>query len=865
MKFKRQKDIPMVATSAPPVAPNDLSGGPRMPLPPVSEHSTLKTEPRMSGTHSRPPPVQNVPQFAFSNIPHPHNLQSFVPTTTSTASTTPPLPNAIKIDVDRIMKQDEAAMNDFVPPRQAMNSDESDFDWDEDININESGQVVKKNKKDSTSTWRRLSPFLRMVIMILIGSPIIALPAILVSTLMDDDPSPTEEQQDPPVRKGTITLIFIWLSFMWGIVFLTNWGIDIVPAVVVRLSSILTSSRLENVKSRLLIFVATKKYFKWFLGSCWAIGSFAFLSNSPFKPAGDKLNPIFVEVLGSLVAGCALVFIEKILLHKISTNFHQTAFADRIQENKYALTVLDKLSTSKKNVKKVRPTHSRHNTADNAADYNFPAGGYRSVQPSRSNSLEMGSNKGYPTQGSSYNTVVINDTSNSGTTTPATEVLHDLGDSPQKTPEAYILNSTPMTTPTENGTSRNSTLVSNGRQNLHPRGQRDSKVRQNDTIFRGINRRLHGIALASKTSPSKDIGSTANAKRLAKTLFYNLQTNGDELVVQDFFPYFSSEEEARKAFAIFDKDGNGDISKSEMKEKIFYVYKERKDLYTSLRDLSQAVGKLDIIFLTIVAVIWLLIVLSIFGKDIVKNMLSIGSFLVALSFVFGNSLKILFENIVFLFITHPYDSGDLVCIEGIEMYVREVGLNSTTFVTWDGKRMYYPNNVISQKPIHNVRRSPNMTDKIVLNIDCYTPQSKLLELRARMRDYLIKESKDFLPDLEIQIQEMDAKLKISMCIEHKGNWQDSGRRWARRTAFNYALKEAVEDIGIQYYALPQRLEVYKRDIHELESQQTPPRPTRDQDDPMHLTPNSPLRQYSPEQVARLYRRPTISRPEGGGD
>src|SRR5689334_3639304 len=114
----------MLATSAPPVAPNDLSGGPRMPLPPVSEHGTLKTEPRMSGTHSRPPPVQNVPQFAFSNIPHPHNLQSFVPTTTSTASTTPPLPNATKIDMERIMKQDEAAMNDFVPPRQAMNSDE---------------------------------------------------------------------------------------------------------------------------------------------------------------------------------------------------------------------------------------------------------------------------------------------------------------------------------------------------------------------------------------------------------------------------------------------------------------------------------------------------------------------------------------------------------------------------------------------------------------------------------------------------------------------------------------------------------------------------------------------------------------------
>jgi Ca2+-binding EF-hand superfamily protein len=103
--------------------------------------------------------------------------------------------------------------------------------------------------------------------------------------------------------------------------------------------------------------------------------------------------------------------------------------------------------------------------------------------------------------------------------------------------------------------------------------------------------------------PAKDINSTDNAKRVAKALFYNLQSNGEELVVQDFYPYFDTEDDAKEAFSIFDKDGNGDISKREMKEKIFYIYKERKDLHTALRDLSQAIGKLDIIFLTIVAVI----------------------------------------------------------------------------------------------------------------------------------------------------------------------------------------------------------------------------------------------------------------------
>ncbi|KAF9920072.1 hypothetical protein FBU30_010138 [Linnemannia zychae] len=774
-----------------------------------------------------------------------------------------------KIDMDRIMKQDEAAMNDFVPPRQAMNSDESDFDWDEDIKIDEKGQVSKKKQaKNNNSLWRKLSPFSRMVISILVGSPIVALPAILVSVLMDDDPP---EPAYP--TKATVMLIFVWLSFMWDIICITNWGVDIVPVVVVRLTSFVTSSSSEDLKSKLMIFVATKKFLKWLLASCWAIGSFAFLSKSPFSSTNDDMSTIFIEVLGCLVAGCALVFIEKILLHLISTNFHQTAYADRIKENKYALSVLDRLSTSKKNnikqQNKMRPTHSRHNTSDDvnlkssitmnnntATEYGFPTLGYHSAQPSRSNSLEVHGSP--PRRGGSLD---------------GAEILHAIhGDiTPPKTTEAMILSSTPMTTPTEKTNSRQSTLVPSIR---HHRHNRDSKIKTGENgIFKGINRRLHGIALAGKNSPSKDIGSTANAKRLAKTLFYNLQTNGEDLVLENFYPYFATQEEAQAAFAIFDKDGNGDISKAEMKEKIFYVYKERKDLHTSLRDLSQAVGKLDIIFLTIVTVIWLLIILSVFGKDIVKNMLSIGSFLVALSFVFGNSLKVLFENIVFLFITHPYDSGDLVSIDGTDMYVREVGLNSTTFVTWDGKRMYYPNNLISSKPIHNVRRSPNMTDKIVLNIDCYTPQSKIFELRARMRDYLIRESKEFLPDLEIQIQEMDAKLKISMCIEHKGNWQDSGRRWARRTAFNYALKEAVEDLGIQYYALPQRVEVYDRGnvpMRDMTMPQGNPVAHQDQgvggvlaNTDVTLTPNSPLRQYSPEQVARLYRRPTVHRPQGG--
>lgn len=63
----------------------------------------------------------------------------------------------------------------------------------------------------------------------------------------------------------------------------------------------------------------------------------------------------------------------------------------------------------------------------------------------------------------------------------------------------------------------------------------------------------------------------------------------------------------------------------------------------------------------------------------------------------------------------------------------------------------------------------------------------------------------------------------------------------------------MEDIGIKYYALPQRLEVVSREMNES---------TADRADYDTLGSNSPMKDYSPDEVARLYKRKTISRPQG---
>lgn len=94
------------------------------------------------------------------------------------------------------------------------------------------------------------------------------------------------------------------------------------------------------------------------------------------------------------------------------------------------------------------------------------------------------------------------------------------------------------------------------------------------------------------------------------------------------------------------------------------MYQERRALALSLSDTKSAVSKLhriiDVILFVIVVVIWLLIL------DIATTqlLLFVSSQLVLMVFIFGNTLKTVFEAIVFVFVHHPFDVGDRCLIDG---------------------------------------------------------------------------------------------------------------------------------------------------------------------------------------------------------
>ena len=106
-----------------------------------------------------------------------------------------------------------------------------------------------------------------------------------------------------------------------------------------------------------------------------------------------------------------------------------------------------------------------------------------------------------------------------------------------------------------------------------------------------------------------------------------------------------------------------------MRSAVVTIYRERRALDRSLRGFSQSLGKLDTFFYVITGLATLIVVLPVWGIPLTA-ILPFVSLLIALSFIFGGSVKSMFDSLIFIFVFHPYDTGEsllLLCIPHVRL------------------------------------------------------------------------------------------------------------------------------------------------------------------------------------------------------
>ncbi len=110
------------------------------------------------------------------------------------------------------------------------------------------------------------------------------------------------------------------------------------------------------------------------------------------------------------------------------------------------------------------------------------------------------------------------------------------------------------------------------------------------------------------------------------------------------------------------------------------IFSERKNMAQSLKDTDSIVRSLEFGLGAVMHFIFSALYLYIWGVDILKGFSTFSTTVLALTFVFGNSVRNVYEAMLFLFVEHAFDVGDLLLLDNENMRVKKIDLMYTVLV-----------------------------------------------------------------------------------------------------------------------------------------------------------------------------------------
>ncbi|XP_031385031.1 mechanosensitive ion channel protein 5-like [Punica granatum] len=319
------------------------------------------------------------------------------------------------------------------------------------------------------------------------------------------------------------------------------------------------------------------------------------------------------------------------------------------------------------------------------------------------------------------------------------------------------------------------------------------------------------------------IRSENEAKAAARKIFQNVAKPGSKYIYLEDLMRFMQEDEALKTMSLIEgADESEEISKSALKNWLVNAFRERRALALTLNDTKTAVHKLhrviNVIVGIIVAIIWLLIL----GIATSKFLLFLSSQLVLVAFIFGNSCKTVFEAIIFLFVMHPFDVGDRVEVDQVQMVVEEMNILTTVFLRYDEQKIVYPNSILSTKAIGNYYRSPDMGDAIEFCIHVSTPAENIAAMKHRIKSYIEIKKEHWYPSPMIIMKDLEELKRVRMAVwpRHRMNHQDMDEKWVRRGVLIEEMVKIFKELDIQYRLLP--IDINVRALPPVNSARVPP-------------------------------------------
>ncbi|WFD45043.1 hypothetical protein MPSI1_003720 [Malassezia psittaci] len=541
---------------------------------------------------------------------------------------------------------------------------------------------------------------------------------------------------------------FIWAAFNLHVQWWIHFLVELLPSLLLGCLRLVWGTPSNKLKSGLEYYRAMNKYLKYVLYAALAWGSWTVIFDSFYHLFAAKNSSVesraqytwrIYQVMEFLFFVVLTMCIEKILIKSIAIRFHKLSYADRIQNMTHVFTVLDHL-------------YSARPKSDTQASY-----GARSF---------ANASKAFFADRSRPDKSLDESTAPSIASTDAKQRILSWR-------SAF------------RGQIQKSSAAAS---RLAAIGMQDP-VQLLKEVEKGV---------------KLDINSSVQAKKVARNLYKAYQRDPTRrfLRVTDFAPAYPNDIEAlHEAFSVFDRDGNGDISQLEMKNTVLEVFKERRTLAQAMQDLNHAVKQLDSILVVLASVFVLFEALAIFDVNAGKTLSSFYSLGIAFAFVFKESAQNLFDSIIFLFVSHPFDSGDLIQLNDSVYVVKRLSLLSTQLATTEAMDLYISNMQLATSNIINYRRSQHQYEETTIQVAFDTPWEKLDAVQADLNHWIENDAEHrFVYPSVIRPQKYYymRTMECTVGMTHAHNWQDWGNRLHRKVAFMAALLYYLRKHGILY-------------------------------------------------------------------
>jgi small-conductance mechanosensitive channel len=308
----------------------------------------------------------------------------------------------------------------------------------------------------------------------------------------------------------------------------------------------------------------------------------------------------------------------------------------------------------------------------------------------------------------------------------------------------------------------------------------------------------HAFSFGLRINPP-ELNSAMDAKTLARDVFRKATRRGEVMSYDEFSKIFPTPQIALGAFAFFDVNNDKAISKQEFKDAILAFYMNRVSLEQSIERCEDFVEVVESVMDVTVFVLLCFGYLVIFGTP-VRELLALAlSTVLALNFIANGIANDAYYSLMLL-LSHQYDVGDDLIVDGVEYRVYEFGMTSTSMVGENGGKVKFLNSDLWRKTLVNMTRAPEKIIVFDFEIDGNTGMEEFLGFKNEIHKFIKKKSFDYEESFSLQAKSEGSSgvntLPCALLLKCK-NYKNRSKKLLLRIEMTSFLKDLIPRMNLQ--------------------------------------------------------------------